>query len=94
MSIDSEGNLYGADSFGGRVTKLKPRAGADNRPDGVMRGRPIERDLLHDFCATLRPTLLLPPYSWACAVVRLHVEKNNFRERVSTSYHLTILRER
>jgi peptidylamidoglycolate lyase len=29
MSIDSEGNLYGADSFGGRVQKFKPRPGAD-----------------------------------------------------------------
>ncbi|HEY2152089.1 MAG TPA: 6-bladed beta-propeller [Vicinamibacterales bacterium] len=29
MSIDSEGNLYGADSFGGRTQKFKPRAGAD-----------------------------------------------------------------
>jgi streptogramin lyase len=31
MSIDSEGNLYGADSFGGRVQKFKPRAGADRK---------------------------------------------------------------
>jgi hypothetical protein len=29
MSIDSEGNLYGADSFGGRTQKFKPRPGAD-----------------------------------------------------------------
>jgi hypothetical protein len=29
MSVDSEGNLYGADSFGGRVQKFRPRAGAD-----------------------------------------------------------------
>ena len=29
MSIDSEGNFYGADSFGGRVQKFTPRAGAD-----------------------------------------------------------------
>jgi sugar lactone lactonase YvrE len=29
MSIDSEGNLYGADSFGGRVQKFRPRPGAD-----------------------------------------------------------------
>ena len=29
MSIDADGNLYGADSFGGRVQKFKPRAGAD-----------------------------------------------------------------
>ena len=29
MSIDSEGNLYGADSFGGRVQKFTPRKGAD-----------------------------------------------------------------
>jgi sugar lactone lactonase YvrE len=29
MSIDSEGNLYGADSFGGRVQKFTPRRGAD-----------------------------------------------------------------
>jgi len=29
MSVDSEGNLYGADSFGGRVQKFKPRPGAD-----------------------------------------------------------------
>jgi streptogramin lyase len=29
MSVDSEGNLYGADSFGGRTQKFKPRPGAD-----------------------------------------------------------------
>jgi sugar lactone lactonase YvrE len=29
MSIDSDGNLYGADSFGGRVQKFRPRAGVD-----------------------------------------------------------------
>lgn len=29
LSVDSEGNLYGADSFGGRVQKFRPRAGAD-----------------------------------------------------------------
>jgi DNA-binding beta-propeller fold protein YncE len=29
LSVDSEGNLYIADSFGGRSTKLRPRAGAD-----------------------------------------------------------------
>jgi hypothetical protein len=28
MSVDAEGNLYGADSFGGRVQKFRPRAGA------------------------------------------------------------------
>jgi hypothetical protein len=28
MSVDSEGNLYGADSFGGRTQKFKPRPGA------------------------------------------------------------------
>ena len=30
MSIDAEGNLYGADSFGGRVQKFRPRADADS----------------------------------------------------------------
>ena len=29
LSVDTEGNLYIADSFEGRVTKLRPRAGAD-----------------------------------------------------------------
>lgn len=29
MSVDSEGNLYGADSFGGRTQKFRPKAGAD-----------------------------------------------------------------
>jgi DNA-binding beta-propeller fold protein YncE len=29
MSVDADGNLYGADSFGGRVQKFTPRAGAD-----------------------------------------------------------------
>jgi len=29
LSVDAEGNLYIADSFGGRSTKLRPRAGAD-----------------------------------------------------------------
>jgi sugar lactone lactonase YvrE len=29
FSIDSAGNLYAADSFGGRTTKLRPRADAD-----------------------------------------------------------------
>jgi hypothetical protein len=29
MSIDTDGNLYGADSFGGRVQKFKPRPDAD-----------------------------------------------------------------
>jgi len=29
ISVDSDGNLYGADSFGGRVQKFRPRAGAD-----------------------------------------------------------------
>ena len=29
MSIDSDGNLYGADSFGGRTQKFTPRPGAD-----------------------------------------------------------------
>ena len=29
LSVDAEGNLYGADSFGGRVQKFRPRTGAD-----------------------------------------------------------------
>ena len=29
MSVDADGNLYGADSFGGRTQKFRPRAGAD-----------------------------------------------------------------
>ena len=29
MSMDPDGNLYGADSFGGRTQKFKPRPGAD-----------------------------------------------------------------
>jgi hypothetical protein len=29
LSIDPDGNLYGADSFGGRTQKFKPRPGAD-----------------------------------------------------------------
>jgi sugar lactone lactonase YvrE len=29
MSVDADGNLYGADSFGGRVQKFTPRANAD-----------------------------------------------------------------
>ena len=29
MAVDSEGNLYGADSFGGRTQKFKPRPGTD-----------------------------------------------------------------
>ena len=29
FSVDSEGNLYTADSFGGRSQKYKPKAGAD-----------------------------------------------------------------
>jgi sugar lactone lactonase YvrE len=29
MSVDSEGNFYGADSFGGRVQKFRPKANAD-----------------------------------------------------------------
>lgn len=30
MSVDSAGNLYGADSFGGRVQKFRPRTGVDH----------------------------------------------------------------
>jgi hypothetical protein len=29
FSVDSEGNLYAADSFGGRTQKFRPRQGAD-----------------------------------------------------------------
>jgi DNA-binding beta-propeller fold protein YncE len=29
MSVDSEGNFYGADSFGGRTQKFRPKPGAD-----------------------------------------------------------------
>ena len=29
MSVDAEGNFYGADSFGGRAQKFRPKAGAD-----------------------------------------------------------------
>jgi hypothetical protein len=29
FSVDSEGNLYAADSFGGRTQKFHPRQGAD-----------------------------------------------------------------
>jgi hypothetical protein len=29
FSVDSEGNLYGADSFNGRAQKFRPKAGAD-----------------------------------------------------------------
>jgi hypothetical protein len=29
FSIDAEGSLYGADSFGGRVQKFTPKPGAD-----------------------------------------------------------------
>jgi len=29
FSVDSDGNLYAADSFGGRTQKFTPRAGAD-----------------------------------------------------------------
>ena len=29
FSVDSEGNLYAADSFGGRTQKFKPRTDAD-----------------------------------------------------------------
>jgi len=37
MSVDSDGNLYGADSFGGRTQKFKPRPGAD--PSKVIAAR-------------------------------------------------------
>jgi hypothetical protein len=29
MSVDSDGNFYGADSFGGRIQKFRPKPGAD-----------------------------------------------------------------
>jgi hypothetical protein len=38
LSVDVEGNLYVADSFEGRVTKLRPRAGADK---ATLVGQPL-----------------------------------------------------
>ena len=43
MSVDADGNLYGADSFGGRTQKFRPRPGADRSklmgPPAPLMGR-------------------------------------------------------